>query len=167
MGKFHLNVLAAAIGAALIGGAAAPAGAVFPTLQPGFKALYTYTDVRTVSGSISAMLICTNIASNPISVRWDVLDDDGAVLDSDTFDTPIPAGETRMAGMSAGGNDTPAFYGTQDEPTNLASDVQGGSVRVSTFLGQRVICDLQVLDIDDPKPSFVYLPRQFTGAGKR
>jgi hypothetical protein len=170
------KVAAAAVGAALLGGAVTPAEAGFPAVPAGFKALFTYTEVRTVLDEVSAMLHCTNLEFiNGAEVRWDVIDGDGDLLASDTFDGPIPPGQTRNAAIGAGGNQSTALFGSlADEQTALLDpddssprDANGGALRVAVKGTNKVICDLQVLDMDSVKPAFIYLPRQYTGALKR
>jgi hypothetical protein len=161
---------------AFLGGTVTRADAGFPALPSGFKALFTYTEVRTVLNEVSAMLHCTNVDFiKPVEVRWDVIDGDGDLLASDTFDGPIPPGHTRTAAIGAGGNQSAAlFESLADEQTALFDpdtfdprDANGGALRVAVKGGNKVICDLQVLDMVNEKPSFVYLPRQYTGAFKR
>lgn len=173
---FAKKVAAAAVGAVLVGGAVTPAHAGFPAVPAGFKALFTYTEVRTVLNDVSAMLHCTNLELiNPAEVRWDVIDGDGDLLASDTFDTPIPPGQTRMAAIGATGNQVTALFGNNaDEHTDLADpddasprDANSGALRVAVKGTNKVICDLQILDRDNAKPDFIYLPRQYTGSFKR
>lgn len=170
------KLAAAAACAALLGGAATPAHAGFPAVPAGFKALFTYTEVRTVLDEVSAMLHCTNLDFlNGAEIRWDVIDGDGDLLATDTFDGPIPPGSTRMAAIGAGGNQSTSLFGfIADEQTALLDpdtqdprDANSGALRVAVKGTNKVICDLQVLDLDNEKPTFVYLPRQYTGAFKR
>ncbi len=154
--------------AALIAGSATRASALFPIPQPGFKALFTYTGLRTIANDVSVMLFCSNLdASNSVQVRWDVTDFDGTLLGSDGFDTPIPPGQSKRVAIGTG-NPVPALYpAPQTETSLLSGDPLPGAMRVSANGSSKVICDVLVIDVDNAKPSFTYAPRQFTGVGKR
>jgi len=175
-GPFASKLVAAAVGAALLGATVTPADAGFPAVPAGFKALFTYTEVRTVLDEVSATLHCTNLDFlNGAEIRWDVIDADGDLLASDTFNGPIPPGSTWMAAIGAGGNQQTQFFGNiADEQTALLDpdtqdprDANSGALRVAVKGTNKVICDLQVLDLDNAKPDFIYVPRQYTGAFKR
>ena len=162
------NAIAAIGVATLIGGSATRAEAAFPIPQPGFKALFTYTGLRTITDDVSVMLFCSNLdASNSVEVRWDVIDYDGTVVGSDGFDAPIPAGQSKRVAIGTG-NPVPALYPAPETETSLLDwDPLPGAMRVSANGTSKVICDVLVVDVDNAKPSFTYAPRQFTGVGKR
>lgn len=152
----------------MLGGAVTPADAGFPAVPAGFKTLFTYTGLRTITDDVAVLLTCSNLdASNPAEVRWDVTDFDGTLLGSDGFAAPIPPGQTKRVAIGTG-TPVPAMDPAPETETSLLSnDPLPGAMQVSVAGTKKVICDVLVLDVDSAKPSFTYAPRQFTAVGKR
>jgi hypothetical protein len=165
---FFCNAIVALGAAALMAGFATRADAAFPLPQPGYKALFMYTGLRTLQSDVSVMLFCTNLdTSKSVQVRWDVVDYDGLLLVSDSFDAPIPPGQSKRVAIGTG-NPVPALYPAPPTETSiLLRDPLPAAMRVSANGSSKVICDVLVVDVDGAKPSFTYAPRQFTGVGKR
>lgn len=162
--SLNLRLITAAVGGlALLASAATPASAGFGALPPGLRALYTYTGVRTIAGSVSAVIVCTNLDSGNASMLYEFSNFDGTVVG--TEDPLIGEGKTHTTTVSADLNPFVNFA-TNDQNLVLTADLDMGAVRISSNR-KKVICDLQVMDKNGSPPSFIYGPRQYTGGAKR
>ena len=147
----------------LIAGAVTPAAA-FPSLPSGYRALFTYTGVRTDQDSVKAVIFCTNVdSSRNATMLYEFVDFDGTLVGSE--DPVIPPGITHTL-IAYTVNQGTAFV-PQDGNLLLTSDLDTGSVRISSLGTNKVICELQAMDATSNPPTFMYAPRQFTGVGKR
>lgn len=158
----HLKLMTVAAFGALLAAGPPPAMG-FDPLPAGYRSLYTYTGVRTLAGSVSAVIVCTNLDSGPANMFYEFANYDGTVVG--TEDPVIPVGITHTTTVSADLNPVVAFA-SNDQNLVLTADLDMGSVRISS-LRKKVICDLQVMDKNGSPPSFIYGPRQYTGAAKR
>lgn len=127
----------------------------------GFIPKYMWTGARTITGSTSVTVHCTNFhATLGATVHTDFVDFGGASRGSDL--QGIAAGETRTI---TGGDDT-ALY-DEDSIVALTSDLNQGSVRVSVQGSQKVICSAHVLDNTSSPPLFIHDLTTFSASGAK
>ncbi|MBI4489827.1 MAG: hypothetical protein HY694_12130 [Deltaproteobacteria bacterium] len=125
----------------------------------GFTKKFMWTGARTITGSTSVAVHCTNFDDAIDStVHTEFVDFDG---DSEGTDLQlVAAGETRTI---VGGDDT-AFY-AEDSTVALGSDLNQGSVRVSVKGSKKVICSAHVLDNTSIPPLFIHDLPTFSATG--
>lgn len=160
--SLQLRLMTAAAFGALLAANPPPAMG-FDPLPAGYRSLYTYTGVRTIAGSVSAVIVCTNLDSGIANMLYEFANFDGTVVG--TEDPLINPGSTHTTTISADLNPFVAFA-SNDQNLVLTADLDMGSVRISSQR-KKVICDLQVMDKNGSPPSFIYGPRQYTGGAKR
>ena len=161
--SLQIKLVAAITFCALL--AAAPPHAMgFGSLPPGYRSLYSYSGVRTIASSVSALIICTNLESVNANVYYEFANYDGTVVGFDDY--LIGPGATYTVTASGDPFTAAVAFTQNDANLVLSQDLNMGSVRISS-VQKKVICDLQVMDKNGNPPSFVYSPRQYTGGAKR
>src|SRR5262245_10587111 len=87
---------------AWLASAASPASAGFGALPPGHRALYTYTGVRTIAGSVSAVIVCTNLDTANAMMFYEFTNYNGTLVG--TENPIIGVGITHTTTVSADAN---------------------------------------------------------------
>jgi len=127
----------------------------------GFTPKYMWTGARTILGSTSTTVHCTNFdAANGSTVDVEFVDFTSTTVGFNTL--AIGAGGTG----TITGSDGTLFY-AEDSTVPLSDDLNQGSVRVSVQGSQKVICSAHVLDNTSSPPLFIHDLTTFNATGTK